>query len=312
MALIGLDVTTRARTAVVHLVREGNGFEPFAAFMASYERCHAGVEHELVLLFKGFGEPGESAPYLERAADCAPLKLDVSDAGPDLAAYVAAAGALDHQRLCFVNSFSEVLVPGWLGLLDEALSVGSTGAAGATGSWASHLSYGLLQLGWPGVYADAFGGWRGARRASRELPGTSAQRGLAAWLLTLQSTALAAPAISLFPNPHLRTNAFLIGRETLRALRAGSLSTKAAAHRLESGRAGITAQLRALGRPAAVVDRHGVARGEADWAAGNVFWQGDQEDLLVSDNQTRLYAEATLRQRDALARVAWGVDARAG
>src|SRR5665213_1673531 len=46
---------------VVHLVRAANGIEPFRAFLESYVRHPAGLQHELVLLFKGFSSDREAA-----------------------------------------------------------------------------------------------------------------------------------------------------------------------------------------------------------------------------------------------------------
>ncbi|MGH2943229.1 MAG: hypothetical protein ACRDLN_10720 [Solirubrobacteraceae bacterium] len=304
----------RVRTAVVHLVRAVNGLAPFEVFMGSYERCAAGLEHELVLLFKGFGgDPAGLLPYLARAGEHRPGRVEVSDAGFDLTAYVAAASVLEHERLCFVNSFSEILVPGWLGLLDGALADTAVGAAGATGSWASHLSYGLYQAGLRGgPYAEAFESRRAARHAMHALSGSTPASAPADWLYNVVMTACHSTGMALFPAAHLRTNAFLVDRALLGSLRTGRARTKWATYHLESGRRSLTSQLRARGRPPVVVDRAGVARPPDDWHAGDVFWQAGQEDLLVADNQTRSYAAATAGERAVLSAHAWGPRARPG
>lgn len=303
--------TTPRRTAVVHLVRRANGIEPFEAFMASYERFEAGVDHDLVLIFKGFDQPdGDAGPYLERAAAHSPRRIDVPDTGLDLTAYVRAARELDHDRVCFLNSFSEILVAGWLALLDGALADAGNGAAGASGSWASHLSYGLFQFGWRGSYARAQGSRREVRRVLQQLSGASDVDERVYWLATLANAARYMPSMVPFPAAHLRTNAFLVDRELFRSLRWGRLGSKQSTHRLESGRGSVTAQLRGRGRAAVVVDRHGVVRHEREWDAGDVLWQAEQQDLLVADNQTRMYADATAEQRAVLSRLAWGSCAR--
>jgi hypothetical protein len=299
-----------APTAVVHLVRHANGLEPFERFMASYERFGAELEHDLVLLFKGFPDRAATAPYVERAAGHAPSVVEVSDEGFDMTAYLAAARALSHRRLCFVNSFSEVRVAGWLRLLDAALTVPGTGAAGASGSWGSHLSYNLWQLGFTAAYGEVFESRTATRRALQERSGVAERPRPLQWAVTLANTVLDTPAMSRFPAVHLRTNAFLIDAELFRSLRWGGLGSKRATYRMESGRRGVTAQIRARGRQVVVVDRHGVARAPADWPEGDVFWQKGQEDLLVSDNQTRDYDEATPVQREVLSRYAWGARGR--
>lgn len=299
----------RARTAVVHLVRETNGFAPFEVFIASLERCDARLEHDLVLLFKGFAGTRSLRPYLERAAALRPTRVEVDDDGFDLTAYAAAASALEHERLCFVNSFSEALVPGWLALLDAALDDPEVGAAGATGSWASHLSYGLYQLGMPGEYARALPGRRAARVAMHELAGAPLPRGGAHWLYTLLQTARTARGAGRFPVAHLRTNAFVIERTRFLDV-ATRTRTKWDAYRLESGPHSISARLRDVGTPPVVVDARGAVRAPADWHRADVFFQAGQEDLLVADNRTRSYASATPAQRAVLSAFAWGQKAR--
>ena len=54
------------------------------------------------------------------------------------------------------------------------------------------------------------------------------------------------------------------------------------------------------------------ARDHGQWAEGDVFWQGTQSDLLVADNQTRIYQRANPESRFMLARYAWGDQARRG
>jgi hypothetical protein len=303
-------MTQNGRTAVVHLVRHANGVEPFEAFLASDARFDPGLDHDLVLLFKGFPDRSDAAPYLERAEGRAALSLHVADTGFDLRAYLAAARRLPHARVCFLNSFSEVRAPGWLRLLDAALDDRSVGAAGATGSWGSHLSYGRWQLGLDDPYAKAFESRGDVRRTMHEIIGATYKGDKRHWLISLVNFMRDLPTMPLFPSAHLRTNAFLMDRELFCGLRWGPLRTKRATYRMESGRRSLTRQLHARGLTTLVVDRNGVARDWPDWHQGAVFWQGEQEDLLVADNQTRTYESATPQQRRALSGYAWGAQAR--
>lgn len=300
----------RARTAVVHLVWGPAGLAPFERFLASYETHEAGAEHDLVLLLNGVADEAAREQYRARAADRVAAEIVIDEPALDLAAYAAAARRLEHERVCFVNSYSEIAVPGWLGLLECGLEDPGAGAAGASGSWASHLSYNLFQLGLPTPYTRAFAGRRAARDAMHELSGTPLPGAASYWLYTLVQTARHARATSRFPAPHLRTNAFVIDRRRFLALRSAPAATKWDTYRLESGPRSITAQLRAAGTPPVVVDARGVARGPQDWHRGDVFYQAGQEDLIVADNQTRSYASATPAQREVLSAFAWGPAAR--
>lgn len=307
-----MTVEARAPTAVVHLVWGPAGREPFDAFMTSYERHEAGCEHDLILLYNGFDDDEALAAYRRRAGPLSVAEIVLDEPCLDIAAYATAARRLRHQRVCFVNSYSEIAVSGWLGLLAAALDDPAAGAAGASGSWASHVAYNLFLLGLPGPYSRAFDSRRAAREAMHEISGTPLPRAATYWAYTLLQTARHARATARFPAPHLRTNAFLIERARFLALDASRTATKWDTYRLESGPRSFTAQLIAADAPPVVVDARGVARAPQDWHRGDVYWQAGQEDLIVTDNQTRSYAAATPAQRTVLSAFAWGDQARPG
>jgi len=48
---------------VVHLARRKNGIEPFRRFIKSYLKNSAGINHELLILYKGFSRKADIAPY---------------------------------------------------------------------------------------------------------------------------------------------------------------------------------------------------------------------------------------------------------
>lgn len=294
-------------TAVVHLVRAGNGLGPLQAFLEAEAAFPAGTDHELILLLKGFADRDRELADVRALADGrADGDVRVPDDGFDVTAYLAAAEALGHERLCFLNSWSSPRVDGWLGHLSGALDDPRVGVAGATGSWASHRSFALHLLRLPNAYGDVLGDRAALAPAFRSLgPGAelSRFRQRVKALGDLPREIIGYPG---FPAPHVRTNAFVLERELLLSLPRSRTRTKSAAYRFEGGTRGLTAQVRASGLDAVVVGRDGVPLRGEEWPAAALFWQRDQEDLLVSDNQTRAYDEGTAEQRDALARYAWG------
>jgi hypothetical protein len=299
---------------VVHLVRRANGREPFDAFMASYAQHDAGAEHDLVLLFKGFDDAAQTRPYVERAeAHCARVRtLSVPDTGLDLTAYAAAAGRLVSHRLLFLNSFSEVAASGWLAKLVAASNQAGVGLVGASGSWESTSSLAARQAGLRNGYSEAFPDRRELMRSLAALSGSHLHSALRDWLFAAKMSVLHARQSPRFPNAHVRTNAFLVERELFASLAMGDLANKLGAYRFEGGHRSMTEQIRARGLDAIVVDRHGIARTPASWHDGEVFRQGLQRDLLITDNQTRAYAVASAEQRLLLSKLAWGSAARAG
>ena len=297
-------------TAVVHLVRAANGMEPFEAFLRSYAAHDAGAEHDLVLLLKGFADRAAAEPFVRRAAGLQAQTLHVRDDGLDLTAYRAAAETLEHRLLCFLNSFSTVLAPGWLAHLRGAHAPADVGVVGATGSWGSHRSFALHLLRLPNGYRGTLGDRRTAGPAFHAV-GTAPEAGrlrrLARAAVDLPREIAGHPG---FPAAHVRTNAFLIERELLRSLNAGALRSKAAAYRFEGGTRGLPGQLQARGLRPVIVGRTGEAVDVAHWPDVDIFWQGHQGQLLVADNQTRAYADGGAEARAALSRYAWGPRAR--
>lgn len=304
-------MSARPASALVHLVRAANGIEPLSTFLASYERYDPGCEHELVLVLKGFDDPDALAEVRARVAAHAPGEIRVDDdEGFDLNAYVRAAQHLPHERLCFVNSFSEVLADSWLDALVAPLADPRTGATAATASWASILGYSLWQIGLGGGYDTVFEDRCRTQIAICEANALECPGRLQNWRSNALETMRGLRRGSLFPAAHLRTNAFCVRGTTMRGLRLGRPLTKRASYELESGRQSITRLLNAQRLATLVVDRGGRALPLERWPEANVFWQDDQQDLLVGDNQTRLYDAATPEQRAALRGYAWGLHAR--
>ncbi len=169
----------------------------------------------------------------------------------DLGAYRRAIDALPiYERLVFLNSFSEILADDWLKILDGHLT-GRVGIVGASASFES--------------MAGRF--WSHPPK----------------WLFRIWQ-------YPEFPNPHLRTNAFIIRRETALAVWPKQVRTKQAAHLFESGRHSLTRRIQRLGLDAVVAERNGAGLEVAGWP-GSAF-RNNHARLLVGDNKTRVYDEA--------------------
>jgi hypothetical protein len=298
----------------VHLVRAANGPEPLAAFLASYREHSPGIAHDLVLLFKGFDSPKRAEAYLAQAPDVEAGWLFLPDVGFDLDAYVEAARRLQRRRYCFLNSFSTIIADDWLAMLSLALDEPQAGMVAATGSWASQRSHvfhesGLApRNGYSTIFPDRrwmieqFDMLRRDQSEATPVRFASMRSRMNTW----RSLAGAVHGLQGFPAPHLRTNAFLIEGDTLARLTLGRARRKIQAYRLESGKRSITRQICELGLRPRVVTREGTSFEHGDWHLSRTFWQGEQEGLLVADNQTRAYDLGDLDRRTALARLAWG------
>jgi hypothetical protein len=250
---------------VVHLVWAPLGTAPLERFVASYRAHPAGQEHRLVVVFKGFEDPGAVAEHAALLDGLAAESMFYDRPTFDLPTYAAAAERFDASHHCFLNSESVLLSDGWLAAMCDALADPAVGAVGATGSYERPRSrLPMRRRRWP-----------------------------------------------RFPNPHLRTNAFMLPRDLVRAARWPDVSTKSRAWELESGHHGMTRQVWNRGLAALVVGRDGTAYPPHAWAASATFRSGGQANLLVADNRTRQWEDAGASERARLSRLAWGADPEA-
>jgi hypothetical protein len=290
--------------------------------VASYRRYDAGAEHELVILLNGVEERQRPAVEAELSG-VAHRVLALEQPVQDLAAYLQAARRLEHERVCFLNSYSVILAHDWLANLDRALSQPHAGLVGATGSWASVRSGTLNALFLPNPYRGVIPERSVARtellsieleRGGEPVEADSQRRRprIDSALATLRTLPLMPEQLLRFqgfPAHHLRTNAFMVERATLTGLRVGRIDRKMDAYLLESGRNSLTRQVQRLGLRTLVVARDGALYEPEEWPSSRTLWQGDQEGLMIADNQTRIYANGGIDRRRLLSAFAWGTRA---
>ena len=290
-------IATLHEIGVVHLVRAQNGIEPFKHFLESYRQNHGGVKHDLIVVMKGFDQKYNMDYHLELLASFKHIIVEVPDIGYDIMVYFAIAKryANQYQYFCFLNSFSEILDHNWLSKLYMYISQPNIGLVGATGSWESHgniqtwlnaITVGLSHYSthkdkvfWKRIIIGTVGIWNHCR--------------------TLM-------CFKLFPNYHIRSNAFMIPSELINSLKCPIMKTKMDAYKFESGKMGMTMQILKLKKNVFVVGKDGLGYEKKVWNKSKTFWQAEQENLLVADNQTRNYQFGDLERRKYLSCCAWG------
>lgn len=279
----------------MHLVWAPLGAASLREFLRSYEAHPAGVSHELIVVFNdapaGVRQDTAKRRTAVNDAERDPVALTpgsvvnelrgvehrlivLEESLLDLAAYGAVARLLEHELLCFLNSYSVILASGWLEKLVLALAPPDVGLVGATGSWESQAEWRR------GPVRDWFRQLSAIRVPRREYP--------------------------RFPNPHMRTTAFALERRLALELGLGRARDKHAAYLLESGRESITRQVQARGLRALVVGRDGCSYDVGEWARSRTFREGEQDNLLVADNRTDDWQRASASLRRRLSRDAWG------
>lgn len=270
-------MTDAAPVTVVFIAFRDYGAAPVERFFASLDTFPAGVSYRLLVALKGNCAAEEASAVDALAAARGDDVLEVPDGGWDIGTYLHVARQIGSGPMCLFNTSSAVLADDWLAKLHRQWCLQGGGAVAATGSWESRASDTWAIARDEGVSA--------ARREARFLRMWRRYPG--------------------FPNPHLRTNGMVIAAESLLRFRPDVLETKEDAYDFESGRRGLSATLARDGLSLSVVGRDGRAFQPMEWHRSGTFWQGDQSNLLIADNQTRRYESAAPEERGALARMAW-------
>jgi len=245
----------RERLALIYLARgaDADYLSRFRKFLGSYRRYNPRSDHRLMIIFKGFESAGHltEGQRIFRSLDYD--ALFTRDDSLDLGAYREAAQQIPHERLCFLNTNSEIACDGWLAKLSVNFESPGVGLVGATGSFECLPSY------------------------------------------------------PCFPNPHIRSNGFMIRRGLfLELLSTAPLSTKSDAYSIESGPRSITRQVFERGLRALVVGRNGRGYAPTWWPHSQTFRQGLQNNLLVHDNHTRVFENLPFGEKMHMSKLSWG------
>lgn len=271
---------------VVHLVRGKNGIEPFKLFLASYARNPGGINHDFMILFKGFKKNIIPSEYRALLRPFKYQSMFVPDVGYDIEPYFSVARNTDYKYLCFLNSYSIILDENWLVKLYQHASHPDVGMVGATASYQS-------------FYSDVV--TVGASRIKKYSLIKEIMIAVYLWILRIKYGRCFDP----FPNYHIRTNALLISGELMRKVHCRRIRRKMDAYRCESGKDSITKQIMRMNKRILIVGKDGKAYDKEQWHTSNTFWQADQSNLLVADNQTSLYSAGDFAIRSMYSRRAW-------
>jgi hypothetical protein len=276
--------------ALVYLARGADGGLPAAkAFFEAYCAYPPRCPHELIVITKGWsGIAGRDEVEQLVQANGARL-VDLPDDGFDWGAYMRLAPLLKHTWVCFLNTHSRPCVDGWLNLLRVTAEAPGMhiGAVSATASWETLVPFIPL----PSVNAKY-------------------NNPLVYPLRLIRNTVRFVTNIRdfpPFPNPHLRSNAFIVLRELFVDFAAAQQipRCKRDALKLESGRAGFSAFLGTRGLKMLVAGADGRVYGPKEWVDSGTFRVPRQPNLLVADNQTIAYEMADLNLKRNFEKSAW-------
>jgi hypothetical protein len=276
---------------VIYLAWLPFGIQYFKRFIDSYIRFDAACPHQLIIVFNGLSEkyPDEPEKYLAymQSRSVNPSVVLHFQSGQDIDIYRQAADKIDCEVVLFLNTYSELLATDWLKNYAASFDE-KTGVIGGSGSFQSYYS---------SVYQTHLYRWE----ANKDF-----LYNFRKYKLFIKAFIYWRFLFKPFPNAHIRTNAFMVRRKEFLAIRSGGIRSKFQAYQFESGRRGMTAYYKAKGLKTLIIDRFGRTFTESEWKNSATFWIKEQENLLVADNQTTLYRNATKEQKEEMTRLAWG------
>lgn len=286
---MSIDFRLRDNICVVYLCYVPFGIKHIEAFISSYASNASGIEHELIILFNGYSNESELIIFKDfLASSVTKYSILMSPEKFDIGSYFFAASKLKHKYIIFLNTYSRILHPNWLSNLYKNIQNTNVGIVGCTGAWGD------------------FGG-------NHIHLGSNLLKKLFSWIVFRYN-------FYPFIKPHLRTNAFLIDREFflslkyydpkprwLSFLRHGSKESKLKTFCFEHGNDSITNQILRKGLDVLIVDKNGKSYSMGNWKESNTFWNGEQENLIIQDNQTFNYTIGSEAYKATLRLKAWTI-----
>ncbi len=321
--------------AVFYLARRAEGVKAFERFVRSYEAHPSGQDHQLVVIYKGFENNRDLRAARKAFSGVRHKSVLISDEPYDIGAYLHAAKRIDSTYVCFVNTHTEILADNWLAHLRNAMRNPEIGMAGATASFESLYDSMALTVKMVWIaghnylyhtselvqsYKFTLGGdtanWLAAglkKTGPMPLARLHNYRAIEeAWqtkwrlLLSDGQSYNFLRGFPRFPNPHVRSNGFIIDRKLLLGFFSDLPHTKEAAYAFESGPLSLSARVVGKGLKLALVTRQGEVVFQDKWVDSKTFRLGDQSNLLMADNQTRGFDTASQAERRTFTMMSWG------
>jgi len=128
---------------IIYLYRTTHPVSDFERFVKGLLKTTKPWSSCVCILIKGATSPNQaqtiSSAVEEISGSFETRLLHLNDAGVDISAYTYAAKQTRNQFLCFLNTYSEPLIEGWLDKLAAPVLQGKAGVSGASGAYETTL-----------------------------------------------------------------------------------------------------------------------------------------------------------------------------
>jgi hypothetical protein len=285
----------KERFLVIYLARvEGGGWSSIQEFLTNQKHNLAHSDCGVAIVMKGRMTYEQRSWIQQQAKVCAATCYDLPDDGLDWGAYIRIAKMVNYEWLLLLNTHSRPQSDLWLTYYKEMLvdDDPKLGAVAASASYESHLptwNRPLTKQTIMGLVAQML--WRVVSYWPKKL--------------------LYKQHFAAFPNPHLRSNALMLRRRNFLEFisRSDFPQSKQDVLKMESGLFGLSQFLKNQGLSLKILGKHGQTWDITQAHTSETFRLGNQRNLLISDNQTRFYQNASDALRRNLRIITWGEEA---
>ena len=278
------------KVAVVYLSWIPYGIDQLKEFLKSYKGHSAGVSHQLIFIFNGVQTEDDYISFLNYAEEHLGCEIFfyVMEKGQDIDAYFYVANNVNASFILFLNTYSRILSDNWLLNYANAFNSSKMGLVSATASGMSYYSAVFQKNTWKWEFDKSF------------------HNQFRKYKLLIKASFYWRYLFKAFPNYHLRTNAFMIRREIMLTVKCPHLSSKFKAYLFESGVDSLTNQILKMNLDVNMIDRNGMLYDSSHWKNAPVFWNDKQQLLMIADNQTEKYINASKEEQRFMTYLAWG------
>jgi len=212
---------------------------------------------------------------------------------PFFESYESHPAGMKHQLLVLDKGqrATVALKPEWLAASMSDRGMGLRAFALACRKFARNFDYLCCLNSWSVIQSDD---WLAKLYAGIQTPGAGIAGATGSWesFHTNEPSWLKRHLFAPAPNYHVRTTGFIMRTDLMRRVWPRFSITKKIEYLSELGKRGVTQKIMRLGWQPYVIGANGMVYPKEQWPASNTFRSGNQENLLISDNQTGIYQKA--------------------
>jgi hypothetical protein len=248
----------------------------FFKFIRNYKKYSSGINHRLLICFKNLDKI--KIEYLKlkiRKLKYIEFIDNLHGNDWDFMSFYRIAKKYSDYLILFLNNQSFPVKKNWLLLMCSNFK--NKRILGATGSYESISSRGFLR---------------------------SYNENILSYIYKVIKYLIYFP---LFPNPHVRTTAFMmLAKDYIKYKFEKNYYTKFDSWKTESGRNSLTNFFKKKGFEILIINSDGKAYSEKYWKFSETYCYKNQSKLIISDNRTRKYENFSVKDKLIKKKIVWG------